>query len=187
MQCSHEKACFYHGKQTEEPAYWRYTVLSARNIYNILMNSTILTLRAITAVYFQRLLTIFGLLIGGGLFLSYVLLVFLVAQVSAWWWLLFAILFPLTVLAIVVFLALFFLSNKLLPRKVTNEERASLRKVADLAINLAETTRTPVPLLFMMVAKDVVRGRESSMLRGAIDDSTSLRQEFMKTKQMFSQ
>ncbi len=149
------------------------------------MNSSILALRALTAVFFQRIFKPIMFIGAAILVLLWILVIYLGGWVDPWWFLLFFILMPLTLVATALSAALWFLSNKLLPRKLAKQEREQLLTVTDKVIRVAEVRATPPPLMAFLIAKDVIRGRKSSYLEGIIVDTSSLRTDIASIRTMF--
>ena len=149
------------------------------------MNSTIKAIRAITGVYFQRLVTIGAVLAGvllGGL---WVLLIWLTSSVDRLWALLFVALIPITIIAFVIYGIFRGLSRELLPRPLNKQEKQVVTHLGDRVFNLTENAATPWFMHALMVSKDAIRGRESRHIRELITNTSSLRDDFVQVRRIF--
>lgn len=150
------------------------------------MTPYIRAIRALTATVFQRVYRPVAWVIGGILCLLLVFTIWLSTTVSSWWWLLLILLIPLVIIVILVGIVLWILSQRLLPRRLERTERVSIERFADKVImRIAEVRATPPPVLVFFIAKDVIRGKKSTYLEGIIEDSTSLKQDFLEIRNLF--
>jgi len=148
-------------------------------------SSTIDALRALGALALRQLLRPVAVMAAILLAASYALMVFLSLSFSAWWWLLLIILFPVTFICLVIAGIAWLLTERLLPRRLTRDERRQLLSFTSKVTSLAERGRLPFPLLLVVLARDVVWGRESSYLRSIIGDSKQLTREFHDIRELF--
>jgi hypothetical protein len=149
------------------------------------MNASFRALRAITAILFQRIFKPVAWIGVGILVVLFALVIYLGDWVHPAWFLLFIILIPLAFIATAIALALWYLSRRLLPRPLSSSERGILLSFADKILKIVEVRATPVPLLVAMIAKDVIRGRNSSYIEELVRDSSSLKSDFQTAKRMF--
>ena len=149
------------------------------------MTPYIRALRAITATVFQRVYRFVAAIIAIILLLLWVLSLYLELAVSGWWFLLFAILVPLTIIVVVIATILWLLSQRLLPRTLEKAEKAEVLAFSDKILRVAEVRATPLPIMLFLIAKDIVRGKKSSFVEGVIADSSSLKADFTKIKDRF--
>jgi hypothetical protein len=149
------------------------------------MNLSILALRAISAVTFQRVFKGIIWVVAIVFVLLVILTIYLGGWINPWWFLLFVILTPLIILCVALAAALQYLSNRLLPRPLTKEERQTIQGVTDRILRIAEVRATPWPILAFQIGKDVLRGRPSKYIESIIDDTTGLRKSFNEIRQMF--
>lgn len=150
------------------------------------MNSTIRAVRALTAWQFRRILTV---LIGA--VIGLLILLWLGMMLAAWywtaWWLIFLILLlPTTLLAVGIACGGWWLSGRFLPRHLSRDEKRQIDHFNDKLFGLVEEARTPLPFLGLLFAYDVVRGRGSSRIKAAIDNSSSLKGDFDQIRRMFA-
>jgi|APMI01.1.fsa_nt_gi hypothetical protein len=149
------------------------------------MNQTVSTFRAITAVFFQRIfrpVIWVGTMVIIGL---YIVTIYLGVAIHGLWWLLLIVLIPGTVLLGGMAAALWFLANRLLPRPLQSHERRQLLGFADKIIRIAEVRATPIPVLVFLVAKDVIRGRRSTYVEEVVEDSKSLKDDYIAARTLF--
>ena len=149
------------------------------------MTPYIRALRAITATVFQRVYRFVAAIIAIILLLLWVLSLYLELAVSGWWFLLIAILVPLTIIVVVIATILWLLSQRLLPRTLEKAEKAEVLAFSDKILRVAEVRATPLPIMLFLIAKDIVRGKKSSFVEGVIADSSSLKADFTKIKDRF--
>lgn len=144
-------------------------------------------LRALSALFFYRILypTLFMVVIL--LIALYTLTVLLTLTFSAWWLLLLVILVPFTIFFLASGYMMWYLLRKLLPRHLTPHERERLTKFTDKLLGVAERARLPYPVLLFLVAKDVLRGKESKFLRSIIGDSRDLMKELEQIQGLFKE
>jgi hypothetical protein len=141
-------------------------------------------IRVITAVYFRRLL-LYGLGILG-VFTAVVigLTVFLATQVSIWWWLTLIVFLPLIFILTMIAGVLWIISSRLLPRKLSRHETIRVRHFTDTLFGLMETAHTPYPLLLVIIAKDILRGKPNALLKETIMSSHTLKSGYGEINKM---
>lgn len=142
-------------------------------------------LRALSALFLYKALQpmlVMGLVLLGAGFVSMILLAL---SFSAWWWLLLVLLLPVTLIFVVLCYLMWQALKKLLPRKLADDEQEQLRDFNDKLFGIADRGRMPYPVLVFLVAKDVVRGKESQFLNNLIGDSKALTQEFSDIQELF--
>lgn len=149
------------------------------------MDSTIRAIRAISALLFQRIFRIIAIVVAIIVALIWLAIIVLAIKVSGWWLMTLIIVAPLTLIIAAIGLALWALSNRLLPRKLTGQERSTVYGFTDKIMQIAETRATPVPVLAFLIAKDVVRGKGSSYVSNLVSDTTSLKGDFAEIRRMF--
>lgn len=142
-------------------------------------------LRALSALFLLRVLQPVLIMLAILTVAGYALMIMLTLSFSSWWLLLLILFIPLTLVFLVSGGILWLLLQRLLPRKLTASERSRLNAFTGQLFSLAERTKTPYPILLFLVAKDVLRGRESSFLRGMIGDSKTLMKEFDDIQALF--
>lgn len=118
-------------------------------------------------------------------------ILWLLMLLAAWqwtaWWLIFALaLVPITLVFAVLTALVWFVSKRLLPRHLSKDESQKVEKFNDKLFGLLEHAQTPLPLLGLLFAFDVLRGQGSRRIRDAIDDSDNLRRDFGALKQLFA-
>lgn len=147
--------------------------------------ATFSTLRAVSALVLKRLIQPIVFMIVILLTAGYVSTALLALSFSGWWWLLLLILAPLTLFfGLIVYVLRFFL-QRLLPRKLSQNERQKINEFTDKLFRVAEHTSTPYPVLLFLIGKDVIRGRESVFLRNLIGDSKTITKDFEDVQTLF--
>ena len=149
------------------------------------MKASIQALRALTAVIFQRLFTPIMWVVGACIVACLLVTIYLGGWVHPLWWLLLVIVTPVTLIIVAVAAAIWYLSTRLIPRPLSSSERRQLNDAADKVLRVAEVRATPLPWMFIMIAKDVIRGKNSSYLETVVSDTTSLKQTFLDIRALF--
>lgn len=142
-------------------------------------------LRALSALFLLRVLRPALFMVAVLMIAGYTLTIMLTLSFSSWWLLLLFVLIPLTLMFLVLGTVVWFLLQRILPRKLSSQERSRLNGFTEQLFAIAEKTKTPYPILLFLVAKDVVRGKESSFLRGLIGDSRTLMKDFGDIQALF--
>lgn len=150
------------------------------------MNSTIRAVRALTAWQFRR---IFRVLIGA--IVGVLMVLWLAMILAAWywtaWWLIFMILLlPVSLVVLALGIGGWWLSGKVLPRHLSRDEKQHIDHFNDKLFGLVEEARTPVPILGILFAFDVMRGRGNSRIQAAVENSASLKGDFEQIRRMFA-
>lgn len=146
------------------------------------MNGNISLLRAVAATFLRRLMKRIALVPLGLCVLLLVLIGYLGVEVHSAWWLALIILLPVVVMMVVVFVAAWIITGMISPRKLTHTEAKSIREFTDKVMATAETAQTPLPVLGMKLAKDIVLHRDPRLLREFIADSSALKNEYQQLK-----
>lgn len=147
--------------------------------------SSLKTLRAVSALFLLKLLQPIVFLAGIILGAAYVLMTLLSLSFSEWWLLALIILIPLTIVLLGGYLLLRFLIQKLLPRKLSPGERTKINDFLDTLLSTAERAKLPYPVLVFLVAKDVIRGKESKFLGKMVGDTRDLMTELGEIERLF--
>ncbi len=149
------------------------------------MNPAIKTLRAVTAVFFMNqlkpLITIVALVAG----LLIVAVLALAVLVDAWWLLIFIVLIPLALGLLIIGLVLWFACQRLLPRKLTKEERVATSSFVSEVEEIVGHVRGGMPGLMYQIAKDLLFSRGSLPLQQIINNSRNLHGDFASLQQLF--
>lgn len=148
--------------------------------------ASIRAIRALGALFLIRALRPIAILVVILLAAAYILVIMLSLSFGSWWLLSLLLLVPVTSALALVAFGLWYFTQRILPRKLTKQEREQLNGFTDKLFGVAEKTRTPYPIILVLIAKDVLRGRESSFLSSMIGDSRSLLKEFSSIQRMFS-
>ncbi|MGB4966629.1 MAG: hypothetical protein WBO35_00310 [Candidatus Saccharimonadales bacterium] len=142
------------------------------------MNGTVGLLRAVSSAFAQSLIRKIGLMILVIWLVLVVLVVLLTVQVSTWWAIMFVPLVVLGIGVVVIASALWFAAQQLAPRKLSGSERKEIQVFAEKVMGIAERVKTPLSVIAVGVARDVLLRRDSNLVRGLIDDSNALKTDF---------
>jgi hypothetical protein len=151
------------------------------------MNPSISALRALTSVTFQQMLRPATWITLAIFVVVYLLIFYIAIEVSAWWFLVLLVLVPFTLVAASLLAALWYLSRRLMPRPLLPSETATVSTMVEKVQRLLEARATPLPLIMVMIAKDVARGKGSSYIENIITDTKGLREDFVAVKSIFEQ
>ncbi len=141
-------------------------------------------LRAITAVYFRRLLVIAAGLSGVTSVILLLLTAVLALNLSPWWWLLLVIILPLIVVIASVIGVLWITTNRLLPRQLSRTEIKSISAFTGKLFGVVEQIHLPYPVLLVLIGKDIIKGKPNKILQDTVENSRLLRKEYTEIKDM---
>ena len=150
------------------------------------MDSTILAIRAITAIFGRQLLWPV-LIIGGALYLLlFGLSWWLAAVLHPLWWLLVLMLTPLFVIGLLLWGFCFFILSRIHPRLSTKQKTLTKEIVGHIS-HIAEEIGTPKFIILGRIIKDVVFGNS---LRGSYvgeltADSGQAKRKFEELRKSF--
>lgn len=150
-------------------------------------NVSVRALRALSALVLHRMLKPALFMIVIILSAFYVLTILLTLSFSAWWLLILILLLPLTLVLLILGYVMWFLLQKLLPRKLSTTERNRLDAFIEKISDIADRIKLPYPVMILLVVKDVIRGKESKFIRGIIGDSKELTAEFGEIQELFKE
>lgn len=149
------------------------------------LSASLNAMRAISVVTVQRLVKPILLMTVIVFVALYCLMIFLALSFSGWWWLLLLLLLPLTLIALAIGFLTLFLLKTLLPRRLSQEEQIKLDGFAEKLLGVLERSRFSYPVIVFLIAKDIIRKKESSFLRDMIGDSKDLTREYGQICRMF--
>ncbi len=148
------------------------------------MNASLQAIRAITGVYFQKLVAI-GAVIGGLFFAAlWTLLIWLTTK-DGLWALFFVVLVPATIVFVFLVIMLWTLGQSVVPRKLKRAEKKTVAAIGSKLISINDTVRAPWFVSVFLIGKDVVRGRESAYIRTAIANTSGIKDDFMRVRRIF--
>ena len=150
------------------------------------MEPTVAAVRAITGVYFQRILLIVISLTVTTLLGVYLLLGYLAAALTPWWWIFLLVLVPITLIVTAIGAVLWFASSRLLPRRMDRSEKTFVYHFGQKLARVIGEERLPYPIMMFFIVKSVMRGKGSDLFKKALADAPSLRQDFRRITRMFS-
>lgn len=150
------------------------------------MKPTADAVRAITGVYFQRTLVIVISLAVGVLGAVYLLLGYLAASLTPWWWIFLVVLVPATLVMTALSAVLWFASSRLLPRRLDRDEKKFVYGFGQKLVTVIGQERLPYPIMMLFIMKSVIKGNGSELFKRALGDAPSLRRDFQRIQRMFS-
>jgi len=137
-------------------------------------------LRAITSALMRRLLVRILLVVESILGALVLLVVVLGSSVNGWWFVSLALLVPIGLVVAVLGGVLWVANERLAPHKLSRDDQKRLVAFVDKILGVVGRVRVPYPVLIALVAKDVLRGKESRFLKGIIEDSHGLGEDFVE-------
>lgn len=149
------------------------------------MTPYIHAIRALTSLTFRRIFIPIAIILACVAIALLVLNGFLGSQVSAWWFLLYLLLIPLIAIGLGLGTFAWFISGRLLPRQLSPSEQATLRQFSNKIIHLAEVRSTPLPILGMILAKDIMLRKKGGYIESLIGDSRTLHSDFQHVVNLF--
>lgn len=150
------------------------------------MNKSILALRAITATYCRDIIKPVLFIVVAVLVCLYALTFYIGTNIHSGWWLLLLLLLPLTIVAAVIFIAVWSLTKVMLPRALDKHEQAQIRQFTNKVASLLEKARMPYPFVIAMVFKDLITRRRINLIHDTITSSKSLQSDFRQLQDYFS-
>ena len=149
------------------------------------LNASLGAMRAISVATATLIVRPALIMIGIIVVAFYCLTAFLALSFSAWWWLMLVVLVPLTLVILGIGLLMLFLLRRLTPRGLRAADQAKVDGFAQKLLGVVERSRYSYPVILFLIAKDIVRKKESSFLRNMIGDSRSLTREFGEICRLF--
>lgn len=148
------------------------------------MDASVKAARAITGVYFQRLVTLGAIVTGILLALLWFIVIWLATK-DVLWSLFFIVLVPATIVVVFLYIMLTNLGHSIIPRRLNGQEKRIVGTIGSRLMEIKDTAQTPWFITLFLVGKDVVRGRESSYLRRIISSSSGVREDFLRVRKIF--
>ncbi len=161
-----------------------FTASSGVSRYSDSMQPTFNAMRAITFVLFRRIFLPIAWIVGGILATVWGSIIALALLVHSSWLWAFVIIIPVTLVALAILWATWLASGRLAPKSMTRDERKFIQGFSDKVIRIAETRATPLPVIALLIAKDVARGKKSSYVESLIADTKSLKGDFEVIRRM---
>ncbi len=149
------------------------------------MKASIQAVRAITGVYFQKLINTSAIVGTVILVVLWGLLIWLAATVDPLWGLFFIALLPATIIAVVIYNLMTALGRSVVPRKLSSSEKQAITDMGDKVFSVAEAAGTPWIINMFLIGKDVIRGRESRHIRHIISNTSTLKDDFLQVRRFF--
>lgn len=149
------------------------------------MNSAISLIRAITALYAQHILKLISIMAGVAFGILYLVVILLGANHSLWWYVVLLALIPLTIVVGIIGWFAWWTTRKLMPRRLRRDEKNDLLLFRDKIAHVVTAGKTPAPLLWVALLRDVAMGRGSHRLQSIIEDSRELKDDFERLRALF--
>lgn len=147
------------------------------------MDATIRTIRSIAVEFFFRLYKPVTSIVCIASIMLVALCIWLVT-LSAWWWLLFAVVI-LWALLLAIFLTLAYIAVRIVRPAQTKEQKAMVRTFVDKIENLRDVTVTPKFIILFRVVRDAMRPSQNGYITTLSNEATSLKQDFIAIQKSF--
>jgi hypothetical protein len=141
--------------------------------------------RALTTLLFRRLAVPLAWFVGGIFTITIATALVLTIAVSIWWGLALIVILPLATLTTGLGAFGWLMSERLLPRRLTSSEHEQLIVFTDKIITVAEARATPLPILGLYVARDLIAHPKNTYVETLITNVTSLRSDFTQIVKIF--
>ncbi len=149
------------------------------------MKASIQAVRAITGVYFKRLMTKSVITAGVILGALWALVIWLGATADPLWLWFILLLVPLTLTTLIIYRLLLSMGDALIPRPLTKRELQQITTMGDKVFSLTSAQPHPFIQRVMLVSKDVLRDKESAYIKQVVSDTESLRDDFLAIRALF--
>ena len=160
---------------------YRTTLKRTRGCNKVMQNTSKL-LRAVTAVFARRLLKRILLLMAVVGLLLVTVVVLLATKIDPTWSLAFVVIGPFLLIGATMGLVAWLAVNRLQPRRFTRKESKEIYGFTTKIFDLAGRVKTPWPVLVASILKSVLLGRESNTVSELINESKSLRADFVRLR-----
>lgn len=144
----------------------------------VTIKSKIDVLRALSKVIAKKAIKFFLIIAGAILALLFVGVCALVYAFSPWWWLLLIMYVPLFIISAIVYLLARVIAHGLYPSSLTHDQTVHLQEFTDKIIRLLETRGMGWWVFAGLCIRDLLLYRELHTLKGLLQDTVSLRQDF---------
>ena len=106
---------------------------------------------------------------------------------SPWWWVLLLPFIVAVVDGMVIRLIIMKTIHLIHRHPFTEPQRQALENFSDKIARLAEFKATPLPIYAFITLRDIVRHRDATTLRTAIEDSVTLKDDFVALEKHFGE
>lgn len=148
------------------------------------MIAYVTALRAVSATYARKIARSFFILFGAVLALLFIGNVYLINEVSGWWWLLLIPILSFLVVFIFLYAMTRFIVQKLNPPQSPDQHEAVEQFVVKLDTTLG-TMNTPRFLVFIYLVRDAITGNRHGFIQQVTEHSKTLRSDFERLITLF--
>lgn len=144
----------------------------------------ITALRAVSALYARQIMKAFFITVGAIAVLLFAGTVYLIQEVSAWWWLMLIPIISFGLILAVLYAITRFIVQKLDPPQSPDQKEAVRQFVIKLN-KAVETMQTPKFLVFIYLVRDAFTGNQHGFIQQATSHSMSLKNDFERLITLF--
>jgi len=144
------------------------------------------TIRALTALVFRRLLVPVVIFTTICLVMIIILIGILAIKFSPWWLLAYLILAPFGIVFTGLGVFGWLISERLLPRRLNKNEKREVLQFVDKILHIAEARTLPLPLIGMIVTKDIVTRKKHGYIETLVSETTGLKGDFQRIVAIFT-
>ena len=73
-----------------------------------------------------------------------------------------------------------------MPRKLKSDEKSELTAFVDKLVRIAETRATPLPIIGLIIAKDIITRKKHGYIETLVNDTTGLKGDFQRIVSIFA-
>lgn len=144
----------------------------------------ITALRAVSALYARQIMKAFFITAGTSIVLLFAGNIYLIQEVSGWWWLLLIPVMSFAIILAVLYAITRFIVQKLNPPQSPDQQEAVRHFIAGLN-KTVETMQTPKFLVFIYLVRDAFTGNQRGFIQQATSRSASLKSDFERLITLF--
>lgn len=143
-------------------------------------------IRALTVLVFRRLLVPAVVFVGICIIVLIIAIAVLAVQFTPWWLLVYLILAPIVIVLFGLCAFGWVISEKLMPRQLKSDEKSQLIAFVDKLVRIAETRATPLPIIGLIIAKDIITRKKHGYIETLVNDTTGLKGDFQRIVSIFA-
>ena len=143
-------------------------------------------IRALTALVFRRLLVPAVIFVGICFLIIVIGIAVLAVKLTAWWLLGYLIVIPVAIVLLGLSGFGWLISERLMPRRLNREEKEQILGFVDKIVQIAEARATPLPIVGMIVAKDIVTRKKHGYIETLVNNTSGLKGDFQRIVAIFT-
>lgn len=149
------------------------------------MNQKVATMRALIAYTALRALQLATTVAVITIVILFAITWALAYYLSPWWWIFLLPLVTIVIALIVLHIIISRIIHLIHRHPFTEPQRQALEAFSSKIARLAEFKDTPLPIYAFITLRDIIKHQDAKTLRDAIDDSASLKEDFVSLQKHF--